>query len=232
MSAAAVTAGRLARLPVARARALRAYGDELLAGDDTGLAVRLLAAAPTNEGRETELLRGWAGAAAAFGAGLAEERGAAVGPARVEERGGGLADSRLLLARFVSRPRPTVVLYADTLALAGELTALLGWERLFPPGSVRAAAVAHECAHRLLHEPAVRRGLKEALGHRVFSAGRLRVLGHVAGADEVAAHAYAQRLQGLERGPLLLTAALARAVAMTGLQGPTSEKSRGPRWES
>jgi hypothetical protein len=182
------------------------------ATDDLGLAVRLLATTPTHENRTPAELRRWALVADAFGAALAP------GPpcrARIVERADGLG--QLLLARYTSRPA-TVELYTDTIDRAETLIDELGWRSWYPAGSVRAAALAHESAHALLHRRETRAALKEALGHTVLRLGRHRVLGHVAGADELAAHAYARTVCGLGRSPLLLTAALAAAVDTPGRQ--------------
>ncbi|MDT0471501.1 hypothetical protein AB0465_29180 [Streptomyces griseoviridis] len=173
--------------------------------DDVDLAVRLLARTPTHEGRDPGLLRHWALAADAFGAALA----ARPCRARIVERDDGL--DRLLLARYRSRPA-TVELYTDTIERAEALIDARGWRSWYPAGSVRAAALAHEAAHEALHDAPVRAAFKEALGHTVLRAGRFRVLGHVAGAEEIAAHAHARTVCGLGRSPLLLTAALAAAV--------------------
>ncbi|MDH6218070.1 hypothetical protein [Streptomyces pseudovenezuelae] len=182
------------------------------ATDDLSLAVRLLAATPTHENRTPAELRQWALAA--------DEFGAALDPglpcrARIVERGDGLDQS--LLARYTSRPA-TVELYTDTIDRAETLIDELGWRSWYPVGSVRGAALAHETAHALLHHKATRTALKEALGHTVLRLGRFRVLGHVAGAEEIAAHAYARTVCGLGRSPLLLTAALAAAVDTPGRQ--------------
>ncbi|MER5503270.1 MULTISPECIES: hypothetical protein [unclassified Streptomyces] len=179
---------------------------DLAATDDIEFGVRLLAATPTHEGRDRGLLLHWATAATAFGAGLTP----APSRARVVERDGGLEHG--LLARYTSRPA-TVELYTDTLARAEALVDELGWRHWYPTGSVRAAALAHEAVHELLHHGPVRAALKQALGHVVLRAGRLRLYGHVAGAEEIAAHAHARTACGLGRSPLLLTAALARADA-------------------
>ncbi|MEU9291660.1 hypothetical protein AB0D57_45385 [Streptomyces sp. NPDC048275] len=175
------------------------------ATDDLDLAVRLLGATPTHERRDDAQLRQWAQAVEEFGATLEP------GPcrARIVERDDGLA--QLLLARYTSRPA-TVELYTDTIDRAETLIDELGWRSWYPVGSVRAAALAHETAHQLLHRKETRAALKEAAGHIALRVGRFRVLGHVAGAEEIAAHAYARTVCGLGRSPLLLTAALAAAV--------------------
>jgi hypothetical protein len=182
------------------------------ATDDLTLAVRLLGSTPTHEERTPAELRQWALVADAFGAALD------TGPpcrAQIVERGDGL--DQLLLARYTSRPA-TVELYTDTIDRAETLIDELGWRSWYPVGSVRAAALAHESAHALLHRRETRRALKEALGHTALRLGRYRVLAHVAGADELAAHAYARTVCGLGRSPLLLTAALAAAVGTPGRQ--------------
>ncbi|MER5198665.1 hypothetical protein ACWD3J_37445 [Streptomyces sp. NPDC002755] len=177
--------------------------------DDVEWAVRLLAATPTHEGRDRELLRQWARRADEFGSRLAP----VPSTARVIERDDGL--ERMLLARYTSRP-PTVELYTDTLALAEEVVDARGWRAWYPPGSVRAAALAHEAVHAYLHDGPAKAALKQALDHTVLRLGRRRVAGHVAGAEEVAAHAYARTVCGLGRSPLLLTAALRSALIRPG----------------
>ncbi|MET8935902.1 MULTISPECIES: hypothetical protein [Streptomyces] len=187
-------------------RAARAAIAELEAADDVEFGVRLLRNTPTHERRDPALLRHWAATADAFGAGL--EPVAAT--ARIVESDGGLAKG--LLARYTSRPVPTVELFTDTLALADELIDLLGWRHRYPAGSVRAAAIAHEAVHERLHHGPRKKDLKRALDHVVLRAGRHTLYGHVAGADEIAAHAHARTVCGLGRSPLLLTAALATAA--------------------
>lgn len=172
---------------------------------DLELAVRLLAGTPTHEARDPLTLRQWALAAQDFGARMTP------GPVsvRVVERDGGLAAG--LLARYRSRP-PVVEVYVDTVARAERLIDERGWRHWFPEGSVRAAALAHEQAHAWLHRAPVRAAFKRALGHTALRVGRHRVYAHVAGADELAAHAYARAACGLGRSPLLLTEALAAAA--------------------
>ncbi|MEU0913282.1 hypothetical protein [Streptomyces althioticus] len=205
----------LRTLSPARREELRAACARLAALDDTEFGVRLLANTPGHETRDQALLGEWAREAAEFGTELAADAPAGNRPAaprtRVVETTGG-AD-RLLLARYRSRPVPTVELFTDTLALGEHLVDLLGWRPLYPVGSLRAAALAHERAHCLLHEDAgARRTLRDRLGHTALRIGPLRVPGHVAGAGELVAHAYAGAVCGLRRTPLLLTAALMGAV--------------------
>ncbi|MET4921594.1 hypothetical protein P3L51_04330 [Streptomyces sp. PSRA5] len=187
-------------------RAALAAIEALEATDDIEFGVRLLANTPTHESRDPARLRQWAYTADEFGAALAP----VAGTARVVESGGGLAKG--LLARYTSRPVPTVELFTDTLALADELIDRLGWRHWYPAGSVRAAAIAHEAVHEKLHHGPAKTALKRSLNHVVLRAGRHRLYGHVAGADEIAAHAYARTVCGLGRSPLLLTAALATAA--------------------
>ncbi|MFG2628228.1 hypothetical protein [Streptomyces sp. NPDC048473] len=177
---------------------------DLSATDDIEFGVQLLAGTPTHEGRDRDLLRHWATVATEFGAHLTP----VPSRARIVERDGGLEHG--LLARYTSRPA-TVELYTDTLARAEALIDERGWRHWYPAGSVRAAALAHEAVHEQLHHGPAKTALKCALGHVLLSAGRRRLYGHVAGAEEIAAHAYARTACGLGRSPLLLTAALAAA---------------------
>ncbi len=104
-------------------------------------------------------------------------------------------------------------MYTDTVERAEQLVAERGWRHWFPPGSVRAAALAHEQAHAWLHHAHVRTAFKRTLGHTALRLGRHRLYAHVAGADELAAHAFARAACGLGRSPLLLTEALAATVS-------------------
>lgn len=174
------------------------------ADHDLDLAVRLLAGTPTHEGRDDSTLRQWALAATEFGSLMKPEPV----PVRIVDRDGGLAAG--LLARYRSRP-PLVEVYVDTVARAEQLVDERGWRHWYPEGSVRAAALAHEQAHAWLHHAHVRAAFKRALGHTALRIGHRRLYAHVAGADELAAHAYARAACGLGRSPLLLTEALAAA---------------------
>lgn len=187
-------------------RTARAAIEALEATDDIEFGVRLLANTPTHESRDPERLRRWARAADEFGAALEP----VACTARVVESGDGL--ERGLLARYTSRPVPTVELFTDTLDLAEDLIDQLGWRHWYPAGSVRAAAIAHEAVHEQLHHGPAKAALKRSLDHVVLRVGRRRLYGHIAGADEIAAHAYARTVCGLGRSPLLLTAALATAA--------------------
>lgn len=181
--------------------------------DDLELAVDLLADTPTHEGRDRVLLRQWARTAAEFGSALPAARPRA----RVVESDGGLDLG--LLARYTTRPVPTVELFTDSFARAEEIVEARGWRHWFPAGSLRAAALAHEAVHEQLHHGPARAALKQALGHTVLRLGRHRLLGHVVGAEEIAAHAHARTVCGLGRSPLLLTAALADACTVPAPHG-------------
>lgn len=205
----------LAALTEARRDALRAECARLAEDSDEEFGVRLLADTPTHERRDPELLRRWAAAATEFGAELAASTGGtASSTPRVVDRTGGI--EQFVLAKYVSRPEPAVELFTDTLALGEELIDLLGWRAWYPGGALRAAALAHEDAHRLLHDAAAKRALRARIDHTALRLGRFRVTAYVAGADELAAHGYATVHCGLDRGPLLLTAALASAVDALG----------------
>ncbi|RFU86951.1 hypothetical protein DY218_09470 [Streptomyces triticagri] len=186
-------------------------GTDLDTADDIDLAVRLLAGTPTHEARDPELLRQWAYAADEFGSALPATDLDSDFHAEIVERTDGLELG--LIARYRSRPRPTVELFTDTLDAAEALIDARGWRHWYPPGSPRAAALAHEAVHERLHHGPDRDALRRALGHVVLRAGRFTRYGHVAGAEEIAAHAYARTVCGLGRSPLHLTAALADAVA-------------------
>ncbi|WP_030739934.1 hypothetical protein [Streptomyces sp. NRRL F-5135] len=194
--------------PAAAGTGLAAAGTGLAAVDDVEYGARFLGSLSLHEGRDPARLRQWAAAAAEFGAALAPA--AIPAPLRIVESEGGL--ERGLLARYTSRP-PTVELYTDSLEAAERLVTAHGWRKWFPAGSVRAAALAHEAVHERLHHGPERAALKKALGHTALRLGRFRVLAHVAGAEELAAHAYAQSVCGLGRTPLLLSAALAASAA-------------------
>lgn len=201
----------LAGLAADRCEALRIECTRIAELSDVELGARLLADTPTHDSRDPELLRRWAWVAGEFGtelAGRSDTRREA--PPRIVERTGGLDE--LLLARYLSRHR-TVELFTDTIALGEELIEMLGWRHWYPVGALRTAALTHEDAHHLLHEsPATRRELRQRLAHPAARIGRWRITAHVAGADELAAHAYAAAAGALGRSPLLITAALTAAA--------------------
>jgi hypothetical protein len=204
-----------------RAR-LAARCAELPGLDEADLGARVLAALPTHESRPAGLLREWAETANRFGTGLADEAAASGADSlvsqtglHVEQEAGGLTRTRLTLAQYGTRP-PTVRVFSDAVAVAEEVVQLLGWRGWFPPGAVRDIGVCHEVAHHLLHG---RQGaaLKERLGHVVLHMGPITVRGHVIGADEIAAHSFAQAVCRLPKSPLLITLALKEASGVADL---------------
>jgi hypothetical protein len=190
--------------------------------DEAELGARVLAALPTHESRSAGLLREWAEVASRFGAELADEAAASSADSLVSQVGlqvvhsaGGLTRKSLTLAQYGTRP-PTVRVYSDAVAVAEEVVELLGWRAWFPPGSVRDIGVCHEVAHHLLHgQPAA--ALKRRLGLVLIHLGPITVHGHVIGADEIAAHRFAQAVCGLPKSPLLITLALQEASGIANL---------------
>ncbi|ANY08929.1 hypothetical protein [Pseudonocardia sp. HH130630-07] len=181
--------------------------------DDVTLGARLLHGIPTNESRDACALQLISRRAQEFGHRLADRDvpGPGTGPShRVVERTGGLTREVPVLARFLHRSG-TVELFTDSVAFCEDLVDRHGWRAWFPGGSVRAAALLHEHAHHLLAGPHARE-LRVAVGVPALRIGRLVRWAHVAGAAELAAHAYAERRLGLGRSPLLLTAAAADAL--------------------
>ncbi|WP_222122121.1 hypothetical protein [Curtobacterium sp. 9128] len=189
---------------VVEAASLRALEDV----GDTELGARLLRGVPTNESRSDEELLRHATRATVFGGALATAPPGGSGAPEVVEHEGGL--DAALLAQYDARQH-RIDLFTDTIAFCEALVDDLGWRRLFPVGSIRAAAVEHERAHHLVTADRSR-GLRAALDHEVFRVGRFRRLAYIAGTDEVAAHAFATRSLGLDRSPLLITAAATAAI--------------------
>ncbi|NII42568.1 hypothetical protein E9228_003237 [Curtobacterium flaccumfaciens] len=212
-----ITAGVL---PAADRRRIAALADR----SDDALGVRLLRGTPTNEARSEEHLTDLSRRATSFGAALADRASGAPAAITVVERDGGLAQGGLL-ARYGSREH-RVELFTDTVDFCEHLVDELGWRSWFPAGSVQAAAVEHERAHHLVTVDRSR-DLRAALGLEVLRIGRFRRFGTVAGADEVAAHAFAARSVRLGRSPLLLTAAAQAALATrTGARrAPTTREN-------
>jgi len=201
--------------------------------DDIDLAADLLALVPVHEGRDPGRLRAWAARAVGFGRALAaREQGPHTGAAQVvEHAAGGLAPGEVLLAEYLHAPSgDRIVVYADALDYAHRVARAAGWERDYPPSAVREAALAHEEAHRALHA-GHGRALRDRIGHDLLRWGPLRLRGHVAGADEIAAHAYAHARCGLRRSPLALTAAIAATLAHHGTDpsGPDPATPTGGR---
>lgn len=165
---------------------------------DIELAVRLLRATPTHEHRTDEQLGAWADIALAYGEELAQHTD---DPAiQVVDRDGGVRKNELLLAEHRRR---VVIVYTDALARVEQLALSKGWP--VTGDALRRAAIAHELAHERIDV----RELNRRLGHTAARLGPLRVRGHVAGADEIAAHRFAHLRSGLGVSPLRITAALA-----------------------
>ncbi|WDZ88665.1 hypothetical protein [Nocardiopsis sp. HUAS JQ3] len=218
------------------------------AASDEELAADLLALTATHEGRDRDLLLSWAATALRFGERMAEEDAASAGAdvdtggteavedagnaVRVEERAvGGLRPGEVLLAEYLHRAcGDRVVVYADALDHAHRVARDAGWGRDLTRAALRETALAHEHAHRMLHEGRGR-ALRRELDHVLVRLGPLRLRGHVVGADEIAAHAYARRRAGLGRSPIALTAAIAATLAHrgTGHDRPAPRTSPGER---
>ncbi|MEE2040722.1 hypothetical protein Q8791_26230 [Nocardiopsis sp. CT-R113] len=204
----------------------------IAAASDEDLAAELLALTPTHEGRDRDQLRAWARVALGFGRELADTAGAPApgDPARPEAEvtdmaTGGLRRDEVLLAEYLHRAAgDRVIVYADALDYARGVAEAAGWGGDYPRPALREAALAHEEAHRMLHRGHSRE-LRRRLDHTVLRWGPLRVRGHIVGADEIAAHAYAGRRGALRRSPLALTAAIAATLAHRG----TDHHGPGPR---
>ncbi|WP_444960183.1 hypothetical protein [Nocardiopsis sp. M1B1] len=215
---------------------------------DEELAADLLALTATHEGRDRDLLLSWAATALRFGERMADEEVASAGgdvdtggtetvegagnAVRVEERAvGGLRPGEVLLAEYLHRASgDRVVVYADALDHAHRVARDAGWGRELTRAALRETALAHEHAHRMLHEGRGR-ALRRALDHVLVRLGPLRLRGHVVGADEIAAHSYARRRAGLGRSPIALTAAIAATLAHRGAghDRPAPRTSPGER---
>jgi hypothetical protein len=203
---------------------LRALADT----SDVDLGVVLLRGTPTNQARTPEALRRISARAQQFGrdlAGRTRASGSGSGSVSVSdddlvapgahgmtvvEHRDGLRSGDPAVALFSHRTR-TIDLYLDTVEFCEDLVDRLDWRSWFAAGSVRDAAIAHERAHDLISH-AHARDLRVAVGEAALTVGRWHRWAHVAGADELAAHAYAQAVLGLGRSPLLVTAAAATAL--------------------
>ncbi|GAB3473221.1 hypothetical protein [Nocardiopsis coralliicola] len=182
---------------------------------EAALGAALLAGIPLHSGQPPGTVHRWADRAVEFGRGLAQDPvPAAAAAAQVVHRAtGGVTAGEILLAEYLNRAGgDRIVVYGDALDFAHRVAAEAGWRADYPPAAIRAAALAHEEAHRLLHAGR-QRTLRRRLGHDLVRLGPLRLRGHVAGAGEIAAHAYAGARCGLTRSPLALTAAIAAALA-------------------
>ena len=123
----------------------------------------------------------------------------------LSEGPGGFGPGAWTLAQCRPQQR-RVHIFSDAIEALGRLVERAGWTSLFDPARLREVVVTHELAH-ILADRAVLRGLRMAVGHRVFTVGRLAIFGHVVGATEVMAHGFAQQACALARTPLLLNAA-------------------------
>ncbi|MGO1982942.1 hypothetical protein [Brachybacterium alimentarium] len=216
----------LSRIPSASAlpRWLRERLLDLGRSDDVDLGVRLLRGTPTNEAREDAVLEHVSRAAQQFGHDLAADRNPVVTgiTTQIRERDDGLISGTPAVARFLPR-QGRVELFTDVIEHCEAVVEALGWKPLFPPGSIREAALLHERAHELIgHERT--RDLRRAVGVPAMRLGRYVRWAHVAGADELAAHAYAQSRLGLSRSPLLVTVAAMAALDEASSATDTSLK--------
>jgi hypothetical protein len=195
------------------------------------LAADLLSLTPTHGGRDREQLRGWAATALEFGRAMADSRGGTWAPPepRITERErGGVSSREVLLAEYLHRgARSQVVVYTDALTFAQRVARAAGWSEDYTRDAVRQAALAHEEAHRMLHGE-LGRELRRQIDHTALRFGPLRLRGHVVGADEITAHAYAHRRCSLRRSPLALTAAIAAALTHRSPHPPGSGSRTTP----
>lgn len=207
---------------------LRERYARISATSETELAADLLELTPTHGGRDRELLRGWAQRALDFGRDMADSRGdTQIAPdiEITEKAKGGIRPNEILLAEYLhTSSESRVVVYTDALDFAQRVARAAGWEADYTRATVREAALAHEEAHRMLHE-GHGRNLRRRIDHTVLRIGPLRLRGHVVGADEIAAHAYARHRCSLRRSPIALTAAIAAALTHRGPNRP----GPGPR---
>jgi hypothetical protein len=191
---------------------------ELAGRSDADIGGELLGQLAVHAAVDPDTLRGWAASALDFGRELART---AQRPAElpVTETSGGIEPGRrILLAEYRSRPA-RVLIYRDAVERADALIDELGWRDWYPTGSVRAAAVAHETAHQLLHGPAAA-ALRRRIGKVALRIGKWSIPAHVVGAAELAAHGFAAESAGLGRTPVLLTAALGELAA--GIRPPAA----------
>lgn len=189
------------------------------AADENELAGDLLAQIPVHEGRDPLLLRSWAATALEFGRSMARGRGTHASAVDIEvtdEPGGGVRADEVLLAEFLHKPSgDRIIVHNDAVEFAHRIAQQAGWGKDFGRGTVREAALSHETCHRILHA-GQGRVLRKGLGHTALRLGPLRIPGHVVGADEIAAHAFAQERCSLRRSPLALNAAIAAHLAHGG----------------
>lgn len=178
--------------------------------EDIALGIRLLRKTPTNETRSHALLEQVSRAAHLFGRDLARTAVRDSPRPEVREHSDGLAADTPVVARYLPRA-DRIDLFIDVVEHCESVVDARGLRSLFPPGSIRAAALLHEQAHALIghrHAAALRRALQVP----ALRLGRFVRWAHVAGADELAAHAFAQTRLDLSRSPLLVTAAAAETL--------------------
>jgi hypothetical protein len=180
---------------------------------DVRLGAHLLRGTPTNESRTEPMLVQVSRRAQEHGRAIAADPGSAKpGPSTVVEHDDGLLSPSPAIARV--HPRlGRIDLYTDVIAHCEAVIAALGWRGLFPEGSIREAALLHERAHELIVHGRGRE-LRRATAVPALRLGRHVRWAHIAGADELAAHAFAQARLGLPRSPML--AALAADGALRG----------------
>jgi hypothetical protein len=213
-----LTAEQLRSALTASADAVRVACEPLVAMTEAELGAELLRAVPLHARRSLAELTGWAASCLDYGRELAaaeprprdpEDWAARRGIEIVEE----VADvpAAMVIAQYTTRPA-RIVLYPQTIEFAEAVIDTLGWRDRFGVAPVRALAVEHEIAHRLVDGPASRE-LKQRLRLTSFRVARFTVLGHVLGADEVVCHSYAQaRLSFPGGSSLALAVALNRAA--------------------
>jgi hypothetical protein len=192
---------------------------ELAGRSDADIGGELLGQLPVHAAVDPATLSGWAASAFAFGRELARSAPGPALPPVTETTGGVEPGRRILLAEYRSRPA-RVLIYRDAVERAEALVDELGWRDWYPAGSVRAAAVAHETAHQLLHGPAAA-ALRRRVGKVALRIGRWSAPAHVVGAGEMAAHGFAAESARLGRTPVLLTAALGELAA--GIRQPAEK---------
>jgi hypothetical protein len=184
---------------------------DLAGRSDADIGGELLGQFAVHSAVDRDTLGRWAGSALAFGRELA--RTAPRPPELpVTEASGGIEPRRILLAEYRSRPAG-VVIHRDAVDRAESLIDELGWRDWYPAGCVRAAAIAHETAHQLLHGPAASAAKPCAAISAAPTTCAWTVHAHVVGAAEMAAHGFAAEAAGLPRTPVLLTAALGELAA-------------------
>ncbi|GAA5137652.1 hypothetical protein [Pseudonocardia adelaidensis] len=184
---------------------------ELAGRSDADIGGELLGRLAVHSAVDHDTLARWADSALTFGRELAATANGNPDLDVTERTGGVEPGRRILLAEYRSRPAGVVV-YTDAVERAESLIDEVGWREWYPAGSVRAAAVAHETAHQLLHGPAATR-LRRRVGKVALRLGSWTVHAHVVGAPELAAHGFAAAAAGLARTPVLLTAALGELAA-------------------